>query len=143
MYEVAAREPRWLDLEGYYTRFGDVGVLLDKVDDRYVVMNAGDELVLEFVADDGPREGMERDFVLIGDGWVKDGDFNTSFSQTVRPLPSHGDRLYAGPLRSLQQDPVYQRSPEDWQVFHTRYVSPGSRRSGMWREKHLFNRESD
>ena len=25
----------------------------------------------------------------IGDGWEKDGDFNTGFSQTVLPLPSH------------------------------------------------------
>ena len=35
----------WRDLTGYYTRFGDVRPLLSQIDDRYVIMNAGDELV--------------------------------------------------------------------------------------------------
>ena len=43
-----ARRPRWLDLEGYHTRFGDVRELLAGVDDRYVIMNAGDEMRLRF-----------------------------------------------------------------------------------------------
>ncbi len=34
---------RWRDLTGYYTRYGEVGELLASVDDRYVIMNAGDE----------------------------------------------------------------------------------------------------
>ena len=44
------RRQRWRDLVGYYTRFGDVRELLDGVDDRYVIMNAGDELRLSFPA---------------------------------------------------------------------------------------------
>src|SRR5690606_34552097 len=36
--------PLWRDLEGYYPRFGAVEELLEAVDDRYVIMNAGDEL---------------------------------------------------------------------------------------------------
>ena len=80
---------RWRDLIGYYTRFGDVVELLDRVDDRYVIMNAGDELQLSFAVPPPPAAGWRRDFVLIGDGWEKDGDYNTSFSQTVQPLPSH------------------------------------------------------
>src|ERR1700677_3041059 len=36
----------WRDLTGYYTRFGDVRELLAQVDDRYVIMNAGDEIAL-------------------------------------------------------------------------------------------------
>jgi hypothetical protein len=39
---------RWRDLIGYYTRFGDVKPLLQRIDDRYVIMNAGDEMVLRF-----------------------------------------------------------------------------------------------
>src|SRR6266545_1523451 len=81
--------PRWRDLIGYYTRFGDVWELLQAVDDRYVIMNAGDELVLRFMAPPPPPAGWSRDFVLIGDGWVKDGDYNTTFSRTVLPLPAH------------------------------------------------------
>jgi uncharacterized repeat protein (TIGR01451 family)/fimbrial isopeptide formation D2 family protein len=43
-YALAGTSPRWRDLEGYYTRFGDVRDLLTRVDDRYVIMNAGDEI---------------------------------------------------------------------------------------------------
>ena len=35
------------------------------------------------------RRPLRRDFVLIGDGWEKDGDYNTAYSQTVLPLPTH------------------------------------------------------
>ena len=87
-----ATSPRWLDLEGYYTRFGDVRELLLAVDDRYVIMNAGDELMLRFPAvPPAPRTAV-RDFVMITDGWEKDGDFNTTFSRTVLPLPTHAQR---------------------------------------------------
>jgi hypothetical protein len=115
----------WRDLYGYYTRFGDVRELLLEVDDRYVIVNAGDELGFQFPALPPPGEGWRRDFVLIGDGWEKDGDYNTAFSESVLPLPSHGDVEYAGPLRSLENDPIYLRFPKDWVNFHTRYVHPG------------------
>jgi tetratricopeptide (TPR) repeat protein len=118
--------PRWRDLVGYYTRFGDVRELLAGVDDRYVIMNAGDELRLLFPALAPPPSGWSRDFVLIGDGWEKDGDFNTTFSKTVLPLPSHAVADY-GSLRTptvLEDDPVYQRHRDDWRTYHTRFVSP-------------------
>src|SRR4029077_1893728 len=74
---------RWRDLTGYYTRFGDVRELLSAVDDRYVIMNAGDELRLTFQAPPSrpsaaSEGGFARDYVLAGDGWVKDGDYNTT-----------------------------------------------------------------
>jgi hypothetical protein len=117
--------PRWRDLEGYYTRYGDVRELLQGTDDRYVIMNAGDEIVLRFAAPPPPPAGWTRDFVLIGDGWVKDGDFNTANSRTVGPLPSHAQRHYGGPERpALADDPVFQQHREDWERFHTRYVTP-------------------
>jgi len=40
--EVANVAQRWRDLIGYYTKFGDVRELVSAVDDRYVIMNAGD-----------------------------------------------------------------------------------------------------
>ena len=114
----------WRDLFGYYTRFGDVRELLQEVDDRYVIVNAGDELAFRFPELPPPQEGWKRDFIFIGDGWEKDGDYNTSFSESVLPLPSHDDAAYAGPLRSLENDPVYRRHPTDWVRYHTRYVHP-------------------
>ncbi|GIV57640.1 MAG: hypothetical protein KatS3mg042_0553 [Rhodothermaceae bacterium] len=116
--------PVWRDLEGYYTRFGDVRELLEQVDDRYVIMNAGDEMVFRFAAPPPPPEGWRRDFVLIGDGWVKDGDYNTAFSKTVLPLPSHDNPDYTTPPTTLEDDPVYRRHAADWQTYHTRYVTP-------------------
>ena len=123
---LANTVPRWRDLEGYYTRFGDVRELVAKTEDRYVIMNAGDELRLSFEAPPPPSAGWTRDFVLIGDGWVKDGDYNTSFSKTVLPLPAHGQPEYEAPtpMLTLEDDSVYRRFPEDWQAFHTRFVSP-------------------
>jgi hypothetical protein len=98
--------------------------LLEKVDDRYVIMNAGDEMLLRFPAAAPPVDGWVRDFVLVSDGWEKDGDFNTSFSKTVLPLPAHGRPDYSTPPGSLQDDPVYRRHARDWSEYHTRYVTP-------------------
>jgi tetratricopeptide (TPR) repeat protein len=115
---------RWRDLIGYYTRFGDVRELLRGVDDRYVLMNAGDEVAMSFAAPASPPEGWTRDYVLVGDGWIKDGDYNSEFSKTVLPLPSHDRREYTTTATRLEDDPVYQRHMQDWQDYHTRYVTP-------------------
>lgn len=123
---IATRSQRWRDLEGYHTRFGDVRELVGQIDDRYVIMNAGDELHLLFPEQLAPADGWRRDFVLVGDGWEKDGDYNTGFSQTVLPLPSHDKPDYGRGVTSLalEDDPVYQRHRDDWQRYHTRYVTP-------------------
>jgi hypothetical protein len=123
---IANTVPPWRDLVGYYTRFGDVRELVTAVEDRYVIMNAGDELTLSFPAPPEPGPGWTRDFVLIGDGWNKDGDLNTGFSKTVLPLPQHGRPEYTASTFEprLEDDPVYQRHAEDWQRYHTRFVVP-------------------
>jgi tetratricopeptide (TPR) repeat protein len=128
---LASTSPRWRDLTGYHTRFGDVQPLVAGVDDRYVIMNAGDELRLRFPAPPPPPAGWTRDFVLIGDGWEKDGDFNTGASQTVLPLPSHDRPDYPIAVTELEDDPVYRRHAEDWQHYHTRYVTPRAYLDGL------------
>jgi tetratricopeptide (TPR) repeat protein len=121
---LAASKQVWRDLVGYYTRFGDVRELLTRADDRYVIMNAGDEMSLRFAAPDAPPAGWVRDFVIAGDGWIKDGDFNSTFSKTVLPLPYHERREYTSSPGRLEDEEVYRRHPEDWQTYHTRYVTP-------------------
>ena len=116
--------PKWRDLEGYCTRHGDVRELLEKIDDRMVIANAGDELRLRFAAEPPPPAGWKRDFVMIGDGWIKDGDYNSVYSKTVLPLPYHGMKDYTVPPGRLEDDPAYRRHPQDWQEYHTRYVTP-------------------
>lgn len=130
-HQLQGTAQRWRDLVGFHTRFGDVLELLDGVDDRYVIMNAGDELALSYPALPDPAPGMVRDFVLIGDGWEKDGNLNTQFGQTVLPLPAHGWPEYDRPPGRLEDDPVYRRYPQDWIDFHTRYVAPDEFRRGL------------
>jgi hypothetical protein len=130
---LVTRSQRWRDLIGYHTRFGEVNELIGAVDDRYVIMNAGDELELQFAELPPPQDGWRRDFVLIGDGWEKDGDYNTGFSQTVLPLPSHDRPAYGAGVTSLEleDDPVYRRHQDDWLRYHTRYVTPRGFSSGL------------
>jgi hypothetical protein len=121
---LASSKQVWRDLIGYYTRFGDVRELLMKADDRYVIMNAGDEMTFRFAALQPPPAGWVRDFIIIGDGWIKDGDYNSTFSKTVQPLPHHAQQEYTTPPGRLEDEWVYQHHQEDWQTYHTRYITP-------------------
>jgi Tfp pilus assembly protein PilF len=121
----------WPDLEGYYTRFGDVRELLRRIDDRYVIMNAGDEIALRFPAPPPPPRGWVRDYVIAGDGWIKDGDYNSTDSATVGPLPYHERTEYDTPPLPLDQEWVYRRHPKDWLTWQTRYVTPEPFRNAL------------
>ena len=61
---------------------------------------------------------------MITDGWEKDGDFNTTFSRTVLPLPTHRSARYDQSPGRLEDDPVYKQHPKDFAEYHTRYVTP-------------------
>jgi len=123
-YKLFSTKQAWRDLEGYYTRFGEVGELLQAIDDRYVIVASGDEMLLRFPELPPPPAGWVRDFILMGDGWIKDGDYNSTFSRTVQPLPHHAQQEYETPPGKLEDEVVYKRFPEDWQKYHTRYVAP-------------------
>ena len=92
VHDDVSTEPRWADMAGLYTRFGDVRPLLTLADDRYVVMKGGDAVRLEFDASALPPlpDGWTRDYLIVLDGWDKDADKNTVAGQTVEPLPFHG-----------------------------------------------------
>lgn len=132
---IATTMQRWRDLTGYYTRFGDVKELLAQVDDRIVIQNAGDEIVLRFSALPPPPTGWVRDYIIIGNGWIKDGDFNSEFSKTVLPLPARDLAEYNTLPERLEDDPVYRRHAGDWQEFHTRYITPQGFRNTLKPEK--------
>ena len=123
-YRLFSTKQAWRDLEGYYTRHGEVGELLQQIDDRYVIVAAGDEMSFRFPELPAPPAGWVRDFILMGDGWIKDGDYNSTFSRTVQPLPHHAQQEYETPPGKLEDEVVYRRFPEDWQKYHTRYVAP-------------------
>jgi tetratricopeptide (TPR) repeat protein len=122
--EILSTKQQWRDLIGYYTRYGDVRELLKNIDDRYVIVASGDELSLRFPEQPAPPAGWLRDFVLVGDGWIKDGDFNSTFSLTVLPLPYHAKVDYVDRPGRLEDEYVYKKYPEDWENYHTRYITP-------------------
>jgi hypothetical protein len=98
-YSSVSDTSMWNPTAGNYTRYGAVENLLREPDDRMVIMGSGDEVTLRFNARDLPPlpAGWKRDFLLLVDGWAKDADANTAFSQTVVPLPFHGMTAYPYP----------------------------------------------
>jgi thioredoxin-like negative regulator of GroEL len=129
---IVGTSQRWRDLEGFYTRFGDVRELLSRTDDRYVIMNAGDEMSLRFAAPPPPPPGWVRDFVIAGDGWIKDGDYNSTYSETVLPYPYHARRDYNAAPGALEDDWEYRHHSGDWQTYQTRYVTPKVFEKALW-----------
>ena len=100
-YQTMSFTSMWNPTPGNYTRYGAVENLLARPDDRMVVMGSGDELRMLFGAAGLPAlpDGWKRDFLLLVDGWAKDADANTAFSQSVLPLPFHGMSAYPYPAR--------------------------------------------
>jgi hypothetical protein len=106
-YQSTAYTSMWNPTSGNYTRYGAVENLLAEADDRLAIMGSGDELSQRFSAAGLPPlpAGWKRDFLLLVDGWAKDADANTAFSQTVLPLPFHAMSRYPyPPVESYPRD---------------------------------------
>ena len=116
-YDEVDTSAKWRDLTGNYTRYGDVLPLLTDADNKYIISNAGDETTLKFNANALPKleKGWKRDFLIHSVGWVKDGDLNTAFGNTVLPLPYHGMTSYP----PMEND-KYPNTPE-LQKYHAEY----------------------
>lgn len=95
-YYHVTKGQKWRDLTGYYTRYGNVLPLLQQADDEYIIADGGDELTIDFDATHllPLPQGWKRDFLIYSEGWVKDGDLNTAYGQTVAPLPFHNMPSY-------------------------------------------------
>jgi tetratricopeptide (TPR) repeat protein len=118
----------WDQTPGLYTRYGDVRELVHSVDDRMVIMGSGDELALYFDGRGLPPlpGGWRRDFLLLVDGWAKDSDANTAFSQSVEPLPFHGMSRYPYPVTEhYPDDPAHREYRKTYNTRPAlRFVSP-------------------
>jgi tetratricopeptide (TPR) repeat protein len=116
-YNSVSATTMWNPTPGNYTRYGDVRPLLSETDDRMAIMGSGDEIQLRFSAAGLPPlpEGWKRDFLLLVDGWAKDADANTAFSQTVLPMPFHAMSGYPYPAgQSYPHDPVHDRYQKEY-----------------------------
>ena len=113
---------------GSFTRYGDVTPLLESADNMYVIFGPGDELALRFDATALPElpAGWTRDYVFYANGWVKDGDLNTKFSETVTPLPFHGMSGY--PYSSAESYPETTELRRYLDTYNTR---PGKATVGL------------
>lgn len=116
-WNVLAEFPRWNQHPGLYTRYGDVTELTHDVDDRFVILGAGDALTLRFDARALPpvAPGSRRDWLLYLDGWAKDRDPNTVQALEVEPLPFHAMSGY--PYRAdehFPDDEVHARWRREW-----------------------------
>lgn len=103
-------------LGGSYTRYGDVGELLAKADDRFALMAQGDELSLEF--DEPARKaGTTRRVFLKADVFysLKYHPFGL-LTDTLEPLPFHGMPSYPYPAESYPyaNDADYARYRSEW-----------------------------
>jgi tetratricopeptide (TPR) repeat protein len=118
-YEKPAAASLWNPTPGLYTRYGDVTPLTAAPEDRMVIMGSGDELTLIYdaAALPAPPPGWRRDWLLKVDGWAKDRDANTAFSQSVEPLPFH--RMSSYPYPPGEQ---YPSTPEH-DAYRREYIS--------------------
>jgi hypothetical protein len=64
--------------------------------------------------------------VLIGDGWEKDGDYNTElFDNGAAAAVAQTALTTARRARAaLEDDPGLSRHRDDWEQYHTRFVTP-------------------
>lgn len=105
-YQAVSALTMWNPTPGNYTRYGPVLDLLRSADDRMAILGSGDELRMRFreTALPAPADGWTRDYLLLVDGWAKDADANTAFSQSVLPLPFHGMSSYPYPANEHYPD---------------------------------------
>lgn len=135
-YSTVDPTRNWRDLTGNYTRYGDVLPLLTEADDKYIITNAGDETSVDFSPEGLPelKRGWKRDFLIRSVGWVKDGDLNTAYGNSVLPLPFHGMKSY--PPDENDKYPDDADHQEYIREYNTRIItSDGYRKT--FREKEL------
>jgi hypothetical protein len=127
-WNVIAKMPRWDQHPGKYTRYGECAELLHDVDDRFVILGAGDALTLKFDAHDlaPPAAGMRRDYFVYLDGWAKDRDPNTVDALEVEPLPFHAMSGYPyKPSEHFPDDPAHEKWRKEWNTRDAReWIEP-------------------
>jgi tetratricopeptide (TPR) repeat protein len=123
IYTVVAPTPPWdRTPAGWFTRYGAVGDLVARRDDRLVLLAGGDELELSFDAArlPPPPAGMTRDLFLHVVGWDKDADIHVGQGWELGPLPFQGmdDQAYG-------REPRPGRIDDSWiKANNTRWVDP-------------------
>lgn len=117
-YSNVDTQPRWNEMGGRFTRYGETTELLTESDDLLVVMGPGDELTVEFAVPEAEiPKGWVRDFILYNTGWDKDANLGTVYGQSSEPYPVRTMKSYPGdPAAPQNESPKYQRWLRDYQT---------------------------
>jgi tetratricopeptide (TPR) repeat protein len=106
------QRPRWMTaVAGWYTRYGDIGALVDAADNRLAILNSGDGATFEYSTAGlpPPRAGEQRTLAVYTYGWIKAADPNSLPDFSVEPFPGSNQPL--------------DEAADDWQLqFNTRWV---------------------
>ena len=110
-------------MTGKYTREGDVGELLAKSDDMFVISGPGDEISLSFDAVKLPLlvPGWTRTFLLYADGFSKEMDINSASPDQLGPLPFHAMSRY--PYFWPEHYPLTPERRRYIETFNTRVIT--------------------
>jgi tetratricopeptide (TPR) repeat protein len=112
----------WKLMPGRYTREGDVGPLVARVDDQFVVAASGDEIAVSFDADALPvlPDGWTRTFLLYADGFSKEMNLHSASPDLLEPLPFHAMSGYPyGPREKYPDTPEHHRYRD---AYNTRVI---------------------
>jgi len=119
-YEKVSNDARWKRFAGNFTRTGDVKLLLNKVDDVFVISKTGDELVLSFDALPALPDDKKYTFLLYADGYSKEMDINSGSPDAVYPLPFK--RMSKYPYGADERFPMTEEKRRIYEEYTTRVV---------------------
>jgi tetratricopeptide (TPR) repeat protein len=119
-YDAVSSDSRWKRFAGSFTGTGAVDLLLEAVDDVFVISKTGDELVLSFDALPDAPEGKKYTFLLYADGYSKEMDINSGSPDAVFPLPFKRMKKY--PYEANERFPMTEEKQRIYDEYTTRTV---------------------
>ena len=115
-YTRVLQHADWGTHAGFLTRYGDVLTLLSSRDDRFVVMEHGEEVALSFDAGRLPplAPGWKRTFFFYSDGFEKGFELHSAQAETVEGLPFHAMESYPYDPQTGPREEAYWRYLIEW-----------------------------
>ncbi|MDQ3710636.1 MAG: FG-GAP-like repeat-containing protein [Acidobacteriota bacterium] len=119
-YDSVLNDGRWKYFSGNFTKLGAVNLLLETVDDVFVISKTGDELVLSFDALPELSRDKKYTFLLYADGYSKEMDINSGSPDQVFPMPFKAMKKY--PYAPDEQFPMTEEKRRIYDEYTTRSV---------------------
>jgi len=115
-YSEILQHADWGTHAGLLTRYGDVLPLLASRDDRFVVMEHGEEVALSFDASQLPplAPGWNRTFFFYSDGFEKGYELYSGQAESVEGLPFHAMKGYPYDPQTQPHDEAYWLYLTEW-----------------------------